>query len=975
MLKRIIRIFAAVYLTYVAVCLVVLMPAMNVAAPRLVEQNTGRTLASELILFNPFTLALEMRGVALTAETGSEPALMGFDRAQVNLSISSLWNPGIVLDEILLHGLTVNIRQLETGDFNFSDMLADTGSEDEKASEDEARAELPAFTVRLVDFQADHLEFADETRTPAYITFIDDLAFTATDLSTVHDAGSPYRLSVVAEHGGRFDWRGQLSLAAQESAGEIQLQGIDLRPAYRYLAPQLAFVIESAMLDISGRYAASWRDNPSFRVDDGRLELRALQVRPKDSESLPDTSIELGAAGINGIDINSEERRVNIEHLGIDALEVAGFSKGDTHSLLPMFVGNDEVPGSNESQAAEQTTMDPDALVADDPWRVSLQHLSTANTELRWRSDYTTPGLIRLSPVKIDLRDLSWPAQGTSAVELSLRANDLSEISITGALDIGSGNGRLDYQVADQPLSWFNPVLAQFLRATIDEGAVRADGNLTLAAFQPADLDITTSVDGFALTIFGRDTSALSWRSLTIPDARINLLAQSATVGRITLDGYRGSLHILPDGRLNAQMALRESGPSGDSAPTPEEDSPAEIIAASTPEDGDISDWAIRAEGLRLADARIDFEDESLPIPFRTLIEQLEGTIGSLDSARPDELTQLALKGSVDGYAPVTVDGEVAPFAETTAMKVNLHFRGVDIANLTPYSGTYAGYAIDSGTLNLDLAYSLDGDRLRGDNRMVISQMMLGERVESERAVDLPLKLALALLTDTRGVIDLEVPITGNIESPEFSIGKIIGRALRNILTKTVTAPFRFLANLVGSDEDLQKMAFVPGSDIVDDDTRLKLDSLAGALEQRPALRVLIRGSIDPQADFRALQEQMLEQLLLADGLTDDDLASRNAEWETAIAARYNAVASGDSAVEPGDATSIAEDTSTETMREAVLSTIRIPREALDALVSARAARVKRYLVNEGGIAADRLTVGGRAEAGTLAGAVLDVAT
>lgn len=106
MLKRIIRIFAAVYLTYIVVCLVVLMPAMNVAAPRLVEQNTGRTLSSELILFNPFTLALEMRGVALNAKTGSEPALMGFDRAQVNLSISSLWNPGVVLDEILLHGLS-----------------------------------------------------------------------------------------------------------------------------------------------------------------------------------------------------------------------------------------------------------------------------------------------------------------------------------------------------------------------------------------------------------------------------------------------------------------------------------------------------------------------------------------------------------------------------------------------------------------------------------------------------------------------------------------------------------------------------------------------------------------------------------------------------------------------------------------------------------------------------------------------------
>ncbi|MFN2327331.1 MAG: DUF748 domain-containing protein [Chromatocurvus sp.] len=976
MLKRIVRIFAAVYLTYLAVCLMILLPAMNVLAPRLVAQNTGRTLSSELILFNPFTLAVEMRGVALNAKTDSEPALIRFDRAQVNLSTSSLWNPGIVLDEILLHGLVVNIRQLETSDFNFSDMLADEASEDATPSEDEAPGELPAFTVRLVDFQADRLEFADETRTPAYRTYIDDLVFTVSDLSTVREAGSPFRLSVLTQHGGRLDWRGQASLATQESAGEIQLEDIDLRPAYRYFAPQLAFIVESAMLDISGRYAASWRDTPAFRLENGKLELRALNLLPEDSKSLPDTSIELDAVLINGIEINSEERRVNIEDLGIDALAVAGFSEEETHSLLPMFAGMDEAPKASGDNGAAQTAMDLESPVADDPWQLSLQHLSSTNSRLRWRSDYTTPELIHLSPVQIDLRDLSWPAQGASAVELSLRANDRSEISVAGSLDIGSGSGTLDYQLADQPLSWFNPLIAQFLRATIDEGTIQIDGNVTLTTFEPADLDLTTKVDNFALTIFGRDTSALSWRSLTVPDAKVNLQARTAAVGKVTLDGYQGSLHILPDGRLNAQMALPESDMAEDSAPTPAGDSPAENTAANTPEDSDISDWAIQAAGLQLTDARIDFEDESLPIAFHTLIEQLEGTIGSLDSTRPDKPTELVLNGSVDGYAPVTIDGEVAPFAETTALKVNARFRGVDIANLTPYSGTYAGYAIDSGTLNLDLAYSLVGDRLRGDNRMVISQMVLGEQVESERAVDLPLRLALALLTDTRGVIDLEVPITGNIESPEFSLGKIIGRALRNILTKTVTAPFRFLANLVGSGENLQEMAFAPGSAILEGDTRSKLNSLADALEQRPALSVLVRGSIDPQADVRVLQEQALEQQLLADGLTADALASRNAEWEAALRARYAAVHDDVSAgQQPEDAAPETEEPSTDAMRETVLAAIRISRQTLEALVRARAAEVKRYLVNEGGIAADRLTVSASADDGTLAGAVLDVST
>src|SRR6056297_2708410 len=236
MLQRLVRILATAYLSYLALCLLVLMPVMNALAPRLVEQSTARTLSSELILFNPFTLTLEMHDMALSARNEGESALVGFDRARVNLSTASLWNAGIVLDEILLHGLAVHVRRFENGDFNASDLMPTTAPEDTAVSESETANDLPAFTVRRIDFQADHLEFTDESRSPAYNTYSNNLAFTVRDLSSVREIGSPYRLSVIAEHGGRLDWRGQLSLATQQSEGEIELKDIDLRPVYRYLA-------------------------------------------------------------------------------------------------------------------------------------------------------------------------------------------------------------------------------------------------------------------------------------------------------------------------------------------------------------------------------------------------------------------------------------------------------------------------------------------------------------------------------------------------------------------------------------------------------------------------------------------------------------------------------------------------------------------------------------------------------------------
>ncbi|MFN2289348.1 MAG: DUF748 domain-containing protein, partial [Chromatocurvus sp.] len=632
MLKRIIRIFAAIHLVYLALCLLVLLPAMNVMAPRLVEQTMGRTLSSELILFNPFTLSLEFRGIKLKAQVDGELALISLERARANLSLASLLGNGVVLDSLSVVGLNLNLVRIDEDEFNFSDLMPEAGAE-----ADDGPTELPAFTIKHIDLQTDQLRFSDESRSPAYRTFVDSLAFKASRLSTVREASSPYRLSIVTQHGGRLDGQGDLSLATRESKGDVRLADIDLRPAYRYLAPQLAFVVDSALLDIEGSYTASWRDAPVFGLEDGSVALRALNILPVDRESLPDTSVSLPSVSIDGIGVSSEQRSVILEQVDIDGLALAGFSEGDTHSLLSMFLpmpldADDRPDGSDTGTGAGAEGGDQDA-----PWQVSLQRLSTDNTRVSWRSRYTTPELIELFPVRVNLRDIGWPAEGNSSIALSFRANDRSEFTLSGELDLGSGNGSFEYQLSDQPLAWFNPVLGDYLRATIDHGELRINGSATLADFAPASVALDTAVDRFALNIVGRETSALSWDELSIPGVRVNVQEQTVDVARMALTGYRGTLHILPDGRLNAQMALPESDApeNRDAAPGKEEEKDSDASDTAT----DKVPWVIRADGLRLSDARLDFEDESLPIPFRTLIDAIEGNIGKLDSTQAEKNT------------------------------------------------------------------------------------------------------------------------------------------------------------------------------------------------------------------------------------------------------------------------------------------------------------------------------------------------
>ncbi len=360
------------------------------------------------------------------------------------------------------------------------------------------------------------------------------------------------------------------------------------------------------------------------------------------------------------------------------------------------------------------------------------------------------------------------------------------------------------------------------------------------------------------------------------------------------------------------------------------------------------SSHRIAAPAIFVTDSQLDFEDESLPIRFRSVIGDLNGSITDLGTD-PERPMEVDLQGSVDGYAPVTLEGTARPLQDPPALDLELDFRGVDMSRLTPYSATYAGYEIERGSLNLTLQYALEDNRLQGDNELVIKQLRLGERVESDRALDLPLRLGIALLTDSNGVIDVSVPVSGDVNNPEFNLGSVITGAFVNLLTSMVTAPFRLLAGLAGSSEDLETVDFAAGSAELDRHGQQKLRDLAAAMQQRPAIKLVLTGQIDAATDHRSLQQQQLQQKLLDAGLSVSDINERSAAWEDAIAERYDAL-------EP-DPDPAGETPSILLQARRVLEQQPVSAQALAALARERAAASKRFLINEGGIAADRAVI------------------
>ncbi|MGL5396220.1 MAG: DUF748 domain-containing protein, partial [Shewanella sp.] len=255
------------------------------------------------------------------------------------------------------------------------------------------------------------------------------------------------------------------------------------------------------------------------------------------------------------------------------------------------------------------------------------------------------------------------------------------------------------------------------------------------------------------------------------------------------------------------------------------------------------------------------FADNSLTPNFASGIEQLEGHISHL-SSKPNTKASVDIKGKIDRYAPVTLKGDINPLLDKPYLDLDLVFKSVELTSVNPYSGTYAGYYIDKGQLSLALNYKLEQNQLKGSNHLVIDQLKLGKRSNSDLATSLPVTLAIALLQDRHGVIDLGMEVSGDVDSPSFSVGSIIMTAITNVITKAVTAPFSFLAGLIGSDETLDKIPFNAGQFTLTSREQESLDKLAKGLADRPMLQLSLEGSVNAVNDSQVIAERMMKRKL-----------------------------------------------------------------------------------------------------------------
>jgi hypothetical protein len=461
--------------------------------------------------------------------------------------------------------------------------------------------------------------------------------------------------------------------------------------------------------------------------------------------------------------------------------------------------------------------------------------------------------------------DLEASVAGPQAGELTLRGR---AVPASGALRARADLKGLDLTALQSYLATYTQVILRSGRveAGIDvertaEGVLSASGDVVVSKFFTVDNQLKQDL--------------LRWDRLAVSGLEWSSQPARLTVARVDARAPYARLVIAADQSLNIARLFE---PMPGSAPEAVQTVRTEEGARRAP-GGNPGAMDIRIGTVKVTDGSANFADYWITPNYAVSVQELAGSVTGL-SSDPQSRAKVDLRGKVDRYAPAQIGGELNLLSVALYTDMHLEFDGVEMTSVTPYSGHFAGYAIEKGKLSIDVTYKVENRQLDARQKFVVDQLTLGERVDSPDAVKLPLKLAVALLKDRNGVIDIDLPLSGSLDDPQFRMGPLIWKAFVGLLTKVATSPFTLLARLGGREDEINRIDFAPGSSELDAAGRERMAALAKALGERPALELEIPTVYSAELDARALGVVRVQERLAEAGVTGD----------TADAARFDAL-------------------------------------------------------------------------------------
>jgi hypothetical protein len=829
-----------------------------------IGEQLRRNATVEKVKINPFALSVTVAGFNM-ADLDSEP-FVGFEELYVNFQLSSVFRRAFTFGQIRLVGLDSRVRVLEDGRLNFSDLLL---ASERPAPEPDESGTVPPIIVYQLQIEQGRVLFQDFSKPTPFRAELQPLGLLLENFSTRRDKDSPYAFTADLGRGGTVRWQGELSVNPFRSQGRLEITAVPKRILWEYLQDQVRFEILDGVMNLGGEYIADFSgETPIVKITNGVFRLQHFMLSEKGQKDPLISVPRLLVEGINA-DLIGTNATIGLVH-SKDAKVKGWITPGGTLNFSELFAMNAQQMDAQQIDAREEDVQQKDARKKTQetspessdqaeshggPWLFNIKELTLENYGVLFENrTLEKPVGVDLTPINLTLKNLSNEKDAQAEVSLQLTVNQAGTVALTGPVTVDPISADLVLKVNAFSLIPWQPYIDTVVRLELVSGTVELDGRLKYRALGVDGPEIryagAVHVNGFEAFDPQEAEDFLKWKSLVFHDLVFDYLPTKLHIAEIAAHEPYARVIIWPDKTVNISQVF-----------VPAEDPQAILSVAGQAAEAVESEKEavpITIDQVRVENGSAHFSDFSMKPNFATGIHDLQGTIQSL-SSDPSARADVLLKGRVDKYAPVHIAGQVNPLSPEAYVDMALSFKNIELTTFTPYSGRFVGYAVEKGKLSLDLQYKLSENILVGENKVVVNQLTLGDQVDSPDATKLPVRLALALLKDRHGNIDLDLPVRGNLDDPEFSYGQIIVKAVVNLVTKIVTSPFNLLARLVGGDgEEMSFVVFDFGRSTLNADQGEKLDKLAKALLERPALQLEIKAKADIFHDKAALAERIL---------------------------------------------------------------------------------------------------------------------
>ncbi|SFM60480.1 DUF748 domain-containing protein [Nitrosomonas communis] len=593
-------------------------------------------------------------------------------------------------------------------------------------------------------------------------------------------------------------------------------------------------------------------------------------------------------------------------------------------------------------------------------WSTQINQVKLTNASVRFE-DHT---LAKIAPMNIHSLNLminNVDVDDVTPLDLLLQAT----INQHGSIET-RGNLRRTPLKTDLTVNFENVDLVPLqgwlndrLNALLTQGALSFQGNIK-AEGEPLKIALTGKgqLTNFNIVDKAKGSRLLRWKKIDLANIKFINEPLRVDIATIDLADFYARVTLLPNKKLNLHSLVRQAEP----APIPGSTLNSSVSQPAPIAPADSAPLPVYIDKIVLRNGDINFADQFIKPSYRANLARLKGQIGPL---HPGKSGKIDIQGFFDRSAPLHISGMIDPFSGQLSLDIKSTATGIDLPTFSPYSGRYIGYVIEKGKLSLDVNYHIEEGELKAKNKIFLDQLVLGDKTDSPEAVSLPLHLAISLLKNRRGEIDIRLPLKGSINDPEFSLTGIIWTAFVNLITKAATAPFTLLSSLLKDEEELSQISFPSGYPTLQPEAEKRLQALSAALLDRPALKLEITGFADPVNDHEELKRALLDRRIMAQRLSAsvkkgqattgslEEIKLDDKEYTRYLTHVYKEA----DFEKPKNIIGLTKSLPVEEMEQLILAHTTISDDELHELAEQRASAVLYWLIERGGIPNERVFV------------------